>query len=137
MPAAPIAAFIRANLRMKPTTEGGRSRPIASGYRCNCWFGARTDTGERSYNDAVIHLESTETLEPGSSAAVLLQPTFPDLWGEIEPGFVIDVCEGSRVVGEVTVIELSITMTNHRDHRGVIHIRSSGGDVVDPEGDDR
>ena len=105
MPAPPIA-FIRANLRMKPTTEGGRSRPIASGYCCNCWLGGQTETGERSYNDAVIHLEATEALEPGSSATVRLQPAFPDLWHEIEPGFVIDVCEGSRVVGQATVLEL-------------------------------
>jgi hypothetical protein len=106
MPAPPLAAFIRAELRMKSTEEGGRRRPISSGYRCNCWFGGLTPTGERSYHDAVIHLETTESLEPGSSSLVRLQPAFPDSWSGLTVGSVIDVCEGSRVVGEATVVEL-------------------------------
>ena len=104
--APPHAAFIRAQLRMKPTSAGGRSRPISSGYRCNCWLGGLTEAGERAYNDAVVYLESVETLEPGSSAFVRLQPAFPDLWTDVTVGLVIDLCEGSRVLGEATVIEL-------------------------------
>lgn len=106
MPAPPFAAFIRAELRMKPTEAGGRRRPISSGYRCNCWFGELTEAGERSYHDAVIYLEAEENLRPGSSSLVRLHPAFPDSWTGLTVGSVIDVCEGSRVVGEATVVEL-------------------------------
>lgn len=106
MPAPPLAAFIRAVLRLMSPDVGGRHRQISSGYRCTCWLGGVTETGERSYNDAVIYLESAEVLEPGSSAVVRLQPAFPDLWTDVTTGTVIYVCEGSRVVGEATVIEL-------------------------------
>jgi hypothetical protein len=106
MPSPPGAAYIRAELRMTPSAAGGRSRPISSGYRCNCWLGGFTETGERSYNDAVIYLESVEVLEPGSSAVVRLQRAFPDLWTDVTTGSLIGVCEGSRVVGKASVIEL-------------------------------
>lgn len=106
MSAPPFAAFIQAELRLTPTDAGGRSRPISSGYRCNCWLGGLTEEGDRTYNDALIYLESAEELQPGSSAIVRLQPAFPDLWTDVATGDVIDVCEGSRVVGKATVIEL-------------------------------
>lgn len=104
--ALPMAAYIRAELQMKTTALGGRSRPIVSGYRPNCWLGGFTVDGEREYRDAVVYLESVGALEPGSSALVRLQPALPDLWTGVTTGSVIEVCEGSRVVGEATVIEL-------------------------------
>ncbi|MGQ0744346.1 MAG: hypothetical protein ACT4OS_08450 [Acidimicrobiales bacterium] len=106
MSAPPLGAYIRAQLRMKPTDDGGRSRPIASGYRPNCWLGGFTADGERAYYDAVVYLESADALEPGLSALIRLQPAFPDLWNDVTRGSVIDVCEGSRIVGEATVVEL-------------------------------
>lgn len=106
MSSPPLAAFIQAELRLTPTDDGGRSRPISSGYRCNCWLGGLTEGGDRTYNDAVIYLESAEELRPGSSAIARLQPAFPDLWTDVAIGDVIDVCEGSRIVGQATVIEL-------------------------------
>jgi hypothetical protein len=106
MPAPPATAYVRAHLLLKSSDAGGRRRPIASGYRCNCWHGALTETGKRAYSDAVVYLEHEESLEPGEGTTVRLQPAFPDLWRDVDAGTAIDVCEGSRVVGEATVIEL-------------------------------
>lgn len=103
MTAQPLAAFIEAELQMTSTDQGGRSRPILSGYRCNCWLGIVTEMGDRAYNDAVIYLESGRTLEPGARATVRVWPAFPDLWSDVVAGTMIEVCEGSRVVGEATV----------------------------------
>jgi hypothetical protein len=104
--ARPLSAYLRAELILRPTEGGGRRRPISSGYRCNCWIGHHTDDGDRSYNDAVIYLDSADQLHPGEQGVVAIQPAFPDLWNEIGVGSRIEVCEGSRVVGEATVIEL-------------------------------
>jgi hypothetical protein len=106
MPAPPVTAYIRAHLRLIPSEAGGRRRPIASGYRCNYWLGGLTATGERAYNDAVVYLEESESLQPGEAKTVRIQPAFPDLWSDVDVGSAIDVCEGSRVVGNATVIEL-------------------------------
>jgi hypothetical protein len=102
----PVSAYIRADLHMKPTEANGRQRPISSGYRCNCWIGARTDDGTPTYNDAVIYLESRESLEPGASGTVRIQPAFPDQWSQVDVGSLIEVCEGSRAVGSAKVLEL-------------------------------
>jgi len=104
--APPQGAFIRADLTLSATDAGGRHRPISSGYRCNCWIGAMTDAGERAYNDAVIYLETAESLAPGSSATARIQPAFPDRWMDVKVGSLIEVCEGARVVGDARVIEL-------------------------------
>ena len=102
----PLAAFVRARLRMLPAAEGGRRRPISSGYRSNCWLGRTTANGEREYNDAVVYLESAAELHPGEDAVVRIQPVFPDYWTEVGVGSGIEVCEGSRVVGLAVVLDL-------------------------------
>jgi hypothetical protein len=102
----PFAAFIRARLRMLPSAEGGRRRPISSGYHPNCWIGRTTADGEREYNDAVIYLESADEISPGEDAVVRIQPVFPDYWTEVDVGSEIEVCEGSRVVGLADVVDL-------------------------------
>jgi hypothetical protein len=102
----PPEAFIRTEVRMRSTADGGRRNPIFSGYRCNCWIGARTPEGEKAYNDAAIYLESQDRLEPGETAMARLQPAVPEYWTHVDVGLVIELCEGSRVKGEATVVEL-------------------------------
>ena len=43
---------------------------------------------------------------PVDATTVRIQPAFPDLWTDVGVGTISEVCEGSRVVGEATVIEL-------------------------------
>lgn len=101
----PMSAFVRARLSLKGTEEGGRSRPIATGYRPSFWLGAIVN-GERAYSDAAVYLEGIEQLEPGETAVVRLRPSLPDDWRDIEVGSEIELCEGRRVLGVATVVEL-------------------------------
>jgi hypothetical protein len=96
--------FIRGEVRLKRTSEGGRKTQIRSGYRCNCWIGGHTGEGQRVYNDAMIDLESQTELEPGGSAAAKLYPTQPASWSGLAVGDVIELCEGPRTVGEATLL---------------------------------
>jgi hypothetical protein len=102
----PAPALIRAEVGLKMTEDGGRRRPIFSGYRCNCWIGARTAGGEKAYNDAAIWFESQDRLAPGETTVARLQPTILEYWNHVDAGSVIDLCEGPRIIGKARVIEL-------------------------------
>jgi hypothetical protein len=102
----PPEAFIRAEVRLKATADGGRMRPTFSGFTCPCWIGARTDDGEKAFNDAAIWFESRDRLDPGETAMARLQPAVPAYWADVEVGLVIELYEPWRVVGEARVVEL-------------------------------
>lgn len=102
----PPAAYIRVQLQMRRTEDGGRHRPIHSGYRPNCWIGRTTATGEREYSDAVVFLESAAVLHPGEVATARLQPARPESWEMVDVGSRVDVCEGHRVIAEAEVLDL-------------------------------
>ncbi len=102
----PASAHIRASLRLQPTEEGGRKRPIRTGYRPNCMIFSADGSRDEEYRDAVVHLESGDSLGPGESTTVRLQPALPDGWSAVAPGTRIDLCEGDRVIGTATVTEL-------------------------------
>ena len=102
----PPEAFIRAEVRLRSTADGGRRRPIFSGYRCNCWIGARAEDGEKAYNDAAFWFEAQDRLDPGETTMARLQPVVPHWWSHVDVGFVIEMCEGPRVVGHARVVEL-------------------------------
>ena len=102
----PPAAYIKVRLQMRRTEDGGRHRPIYSGYRPNCWIGRTTETGEREYSDAAVLLESTDILHPGEVATARLQPARPEFWESVDVGSRIEVCEGHRVIADAEVLEL-------------------------------
>lgn len=105
MTTLPLAAFIDAEVRLLPSAEGGRQSPIASGYRCNCWVG-HVQEGQRVYNDATFYLLESDELKPGETGRVRVQPHHPDDWSHLTVGFQFELCEGPRVIGVATVIEL-------------------------------
>jgi hypothetical protein len=102
----PSEAYVRAEVELKATEDGGRRRPIFSGYRCNCWIGARTAGGEKAYNDAAIWFETQDRLNPGETTVARLQPAIPQYWNHVNAGLVIDLCEGPWVIGKARVVEL-------------------------------
>jgi hypothetical protein len=106
MTTAPTGAYIEVDLDLLPPEQGGRKSPIASGYRCNCWIGKFED-GERSYNDATFFLLEMDRLEPGSRARARVQPHLPDEWSEVVEGSRFELCEGPRVIGIATVLQVS------------------------------
>ena len=101
----PAAAFIRATLAMRRTDAGGRRRPIASGYRCDCRLESLVD----EYTGAAVYLERATSLGPGEIGLIRLFPAFPHKWQDISPGSVVDLCEGPRVIGVATVVEVAST----------------------------
>lgn len=100
---------------MRHTEDGGRHRPIDTGYRPNCWIGRTLETGEREYSDAAVLLESADILHPGEMATARLQPARPEFWEAVDVRSRIEVCEGHRVIADAEVLELFPEL-EHRSH---------------------
>lgn len=99
-------AYLQADLYLLSLEEGGRRKPIFSGFRCNCWIGALTENGERSYNDAAIYFERPALLTPGASTTVRIRPLRDESWAHVTTGSTIDLCEGPRRIGTAQVTEV-------------------------------
>jgi translation elongation factor EF-Tu-like GTPase len=91
--------FIRANLRLLPASEGGRSSPVESGYRSLARFeGSTLDFGFELEPDA-------GHLVPGDSGTGHLSFWAAEELPELSAGQAFELREGSRVVGHGTVLE--------------------------------
>jgi hypothetical protein len=95
--------YLRARLRLVPTTDGGRRRRIYSGYRSSWHWGERSGDGLAVHHDAPLTIEGSDRLELGAEAMVRLYPIHPEFWVTIDRGRRIEMREGSRVVGEAIV----------------------------------
>lgn len=98
--------YIRARLRLVATEEGGRSGPIASGYRSHWTFPTNVD---QDGHDAPLTLEAGPDLwlEPGQETMIRLHPLVPYVWPVLTPGLSLKMCEGSRVVGYAEIVEIA------------------------------
>lgn len=101
----PPSAIYRVRVRVLPAREGGRTKPIHSGYRCNFWIG-HVDDGRRTYNDGAVFWEGSDEVVPGEVGLGRVQPTFPKQWLHLQPGSEIELCEGPNVVGVAEVVEV-------------------------------
>lgn len=105
----PDASFLprwkaRIRFRLLSHAEGGRSHPIASGYR-PAWRSER----KPDWNDAAVRLDGVANVGPGSTADGWLLPGTPHLWaGQIVPGDRLLAGEGSRPVAEADVVEVTL-----------------------------
>jgi hypothetical protein len=104
----PPAANVRAELRLCATSEGGRTKPILSGYRPGFWWGELRD-GQRQYYSAAVFIEDVPEIGPGDMGTVRLHPGVRKYWKDvllrtlpIEMSFY----EGSRLIGYAKVIEI-------------------------------
>jgi hypothetical protein len=98
--------YVRAFLALARTQDGGRRAWIASGYR-SCWDVSRA--GDQSLlADAPLLIEEAGPLDPGQSAIVRLHPLSREYWADVAPGMVLGMFEGSRRVGEATVLDVSL-----------------------------
>jgi elongation factor Tu len=80
--------------------SGGRTTPIASGYRPNHNFGL---PGE--LNDAQHEYPDCEWVQPGQTVKALLWLLAPERQtGRLYPGFSFTVQEGGRIVGNASVV---------------------------------
>ena len=89
----------RAHLRLLPSSEGGRSGPMQSGYRSLIRF-------ERDDIDFGFELLlDADQLVPGSEGVGTLSFWAVDELPELSPGQKFEVREGTRVVGHGTLLE--------------------------------
>ena len=99
--------FIRVRLRLLGTDEGGRTGPIADGYRSSWDIGNRSEDDEPTINDApLLFDEPGKWLAPRESSTARLHPLAPELWRHVGPGLEVVMKEGARVVGRGEVIEV-------------------------------
>lgn len=98
-------SYYRADLTMRTTDEGGRHKPIASGFRSSWDIGQRTPEGEPTLNDAPLVLEDRESLAPGEQATIRLYPIFEEYWSEVRLGQTVALCEGRRVIGTAIITD--------------------------------
>jgi elongation factor Tu len=95
---------VRANIRLLPTVESGRTTPIKGSYRPNHNFFGPDD---REMTVGFIDFPSGTELRPGDS--IDLPITFwswPGLEGQIYPGRKWRIQEGAKLVGIGTVLEV-------------------------------
>jgi hypothetical protein len=92
--------FLEAGLFMIPTSEGGYSWPMFSGYRGH-WLFLEPDGAQHGHTGAV-YLTSGERLEPGETRMVIIVPLQPSLWQHFKEGDRIGMWDG-RTVGIATL----------------------------------
>ncbi|HWL83758.1 MAG TPA: hypothetical protein VNR89_22610 [Roseomonas sp.] len=96
--------LVKANIRLLPSAESGRTVPISGSYRPNHNFFGPDD---RTMTVGFIELPDGTELHPGES--IELSIAFwkrPGLEGEVYPGRAWRIQEGAKLVGIGTVIEV-------------------------------
>jgi hypothetical protein len=105
-----------ARLRFRASEDEGRTGPVASGYRPNCWFGMLRH-GERVYNDCVLHFrpggdayrgpDDLLWVPPGGQCVADVSPLYASYVRPlVHVGSTFTVCEGHRVVADAEVREI-------------------------------
>jgi hypothetical protein len=98
--------YVRAELSLRATDDGGRKGPIASGYRPQWDLGDRTEDGGIVYSDAEVWLETELMLSPGCTTIIRLHPFFPEYWERVQAGATLGLYEGNRLLGEARILEV-------------------------------
>jgi translation elongation factor EF-Tu-like GTPase len=96
-------SYYRATLTLRTAEEGGRTKPIASGYRASWDFGQRTPDGVPIVNDASLVLEDRDSLDPGEESPIRLYPLHEEYWSEVRQGQAVLLREGRRIIGLATI----------------------------------
>jgi len=99
-----MSIAFRIRLRLFATASGGRATAIRSDYRPD-WDLGSTWRGRPTLNGGRVMLEDRPELSPGAEGIARVEPLAPEFWEGVRPGQIIPMHEGSRVVGEATVLE--------------------------------
>jgi hypothetical protein len=103
---ASTSARFRVRVHLRPPSEGGRRRPVPSGYRCNFRLGPPSADGRQAYVDGVLYFDDAAEVAPGSSAIGRVAPALPSSWAGVAVGSSIELCEGPNTVGTAEVLGL-------------------------------
>jgi elongation factor Tu len=92
---------VEADIYLLPSSEGGRSAPAFSGYRPQHQIRADYQTsGTHQY-------AQRERLAPGESTRGTITFITPEAYpNSLRAGDVIDILEGSRLVGRATIVRV-------------------------------
>ena len=93
--------YVEAQLRVRPTAEGGRTSSVFPGYRAG-WWAPHQNRG-RVYTDGAVYPVDGDELPPGATGRVRICPLVRENWLDVAPGAELEMCEGPRVVGIATV----------------------------------
>lgn len=101
---------VRVDLHVWSASDGGRRQPVFDGHRPpwdiglghEVWDGREVPV----LADATIHLVGCSSVAPGQSATADLLPHHPEYWQDVQVGSRIGMMEGSRRVGDATVISV-------------------------------
>lgn len=98
------AIHVLANIRLLPTSEGGRTAPIRGSYRPNHNF---FDPDDGSMMTGFIDLPPGSELQPGESADLgIVFWNWPGLEDHVYPGRKWRIQEGRKLVGIGTILEV-------------------------------
>jgi translation elongation factor EF-Tu-like GTPase len=103
----PIGVTLRADIRLSSPDQGGRTKPVLSGYRPLCI--ARRDDGTEEVV-GLCQLEIADELLPGTSGEgkLLFAPAVSDaVKSLLKVGSEFSLAEGKRIVGSAWVIEVA------------------------------
>jgi hypothetical protein len=100
--------FVEAELTLTPTEAGGKKQSISTDYRPDWNIGNVTENGELEINGAPVTLENSQPMSPGDTGLVRLHPLSQVAWTRVRPGMKIFMHEGARVVGEATVLRVTL-----------------------------
>lgn len=103
---------VRAKIRLLPSAESGRTRPVRGSYRPNHnFFGP----DNRDMTIGFIDLPDGMELHPGESIDLLVKfLNWPGLDSQIYPGRDWRIQEGAKLVGIGTIIEIMGTDPRNR-----------------------
>lgn len=91
-----------ARVAFLPTEQGGRTHPVATGYRVGMFFHPESNEG----NDGILTLVDKDRCYPSEECVARIRPLFPELVQPlVHPGAVFEVREGRRVIGTGTVLD--------------------------------
>lgn len=86
--------------KLRFTLNHTRRNGILSGYRPTWCSDSKPD-----HNSGIIHWPG-EGIDKGETREVFLWPLAPEFWEQVRVNDILKCMEGSRVVGEATVLEI-------------------------------
>lgn len=100
-----MSLVLRLAVDLAPTDRGGRRRPVFDGYRASLSFGRRRRHEEPIVHDAVLVLESGETLAPGAAGIARAYPFLEDdLPRGVAAGRMLTLLEQDRIIGRAELL---------------------------------
>lgn len=105
VPDGVTGGYVLAEVRLLSSDEGGRTEPVAAGYRPQLFIGM-TNRGARVYNDAVWVRLWPEVVRPGERCVVALVPLTQELLILLGEGSDIAFAEGHREIGQGVVLDV-------------------------------